>query len=300
MNHKFNCKKSRVYMLIGLCVVLTLQSCMSLNTIFTWADTYISWEVDSYFDLSSEQSEWVDQHLDLLLQEYRLNEIPRYIEFLSELKLKSREQLDENDMIWFGDRINSFNANIATILANDVVRFLSGITIQQIHYLDTKLKEENQSWLEERRKRAERSEKEKLDAVFERTETWIGELTEKQKIEIANTYKFDGESYKTWYRRRVQSQQHFLSILKKQLPENELKAKLLDLYLNSENYYTDEYKEYRRERNERTQKVVFLLSRTATETQRDFFEKKLDEYASQLNEIAADKRPVRVRLIGID
>lgn len=274
-----------VTLFIGTFVLITTQSCTSLTTYFNWADTYISWELDSYFDLTSEQNDHVDQRLDVLLDQYRLQEVPKYIAFLEEVERRTQGNLSAGDVDWFWDRLTQFNVNIAHLLKEDTVFFILSLNPGQIPHLEEQLAEANEEWLEEREEALKRTNEERLDKIYQNIEKWLGSVTDQQKEQIVAMGPPENVGFKYWQESRFRSQQKFLRIVKSVSSKPELESSLLDWYLNAKRDYSEEHKAYLQKRDQRTIQLVLILSQTATEDQKKFFHNKVKDYINQLNEI---------------
>ncbi len=266
-----------------LLLVFLVQSCVSLNTLYGWIDTYIKWEVDSFFDVTAEQEAFMDRQLKALIDSHKTDEMPKYISFLQEIKSRLQRKVEFADIDWFRDSLRQYNANIAHILADDVAEFLSGISENQVVYLREQLVEDNESWLEEHNSKGNRFEK-----THERVENWIGDLTDEQKERIAEIYKSNIRQHELRYRRRLTSQKRFMEALEGRSNKRELKANLLAWYLKPEQYYSQEYQQTNKISMARTTEMVLMLDQTATPEQREHINRKLDDYIAQLQAILAD------------
>ncbi len=272
-------------LILGLVLIVGAQGCTSLNNIYYWADTYLAWQIDDFFDLTNEQEAFVDKGLDRFFLTYKYQEIPKYIEFLQDAKSRSNRQLTEADLVWFWDSLRQFNENIANLLAEDVSLFLASLEQNQIPYLQSKLNESNQDWKEEREKRLERTVEERLERRYERIEEWVGPLSKNQKDQIVEMYPMTGDEDDFRYTRRLSSQQRFLNIIESVNERQALRTRLLDWYLKPEQYYSKAYQTYTESRNQRSVKLILMLDKTATKQQRQFFQDKLDEYIEELQRI---------------
>lgn len=268
--------------------VLSIQACVSFKTWYYWADTYISWEVDRFFNLSSEQEEFVDKQLDIILTKHRQQEIPKYIAFLKEIKNRLNRQVVEEDVIWFRQSLKEFYANIAHLLADDAAELLSNISLKQINHLEGELAEENEEWLAEHGEDNEdegRQEK-RLERVYDRVEDWLGEITIEQEQKIKDLYSSSPGRNQVWFERRVASQKRFVAFLHQAKQKKELKEQLFDWYIHPEKHYEEDYKQLNKRWETRTIKVALILEETDTPDQRKYLKAKLDETIAQLNDLA--------------
>ncbi|MBU2514241.1 hypothetical protein KJ966_23135 [bacterium] len=281
---KTNYLRKLKWIIAILTSVFLVQSCFSFKTWYGWLDTYISWQVDEYFDITSEQKDFMSLRLRVLLDSHKNNEIPKYIAFLQEIKSRLERDVVVEDIDWFRNSIWQFNNNLANILVDDVTEFLSGISDDQLVYLKEKLVEENRSWLEEHDSE-EQSKEDRLESTYGRVEEWIGELTTEQKEKIEQMYQPNTRGHELRYQRRLTSQQRFFETMEARFNRETLKAGLLDWYLKPEEYYPEEYKQANRIFASRTDEMILMLSRTAIPEQRKYANRKLDDYIAQLEAI---------------
>ena len=73
-------KTMRLFLILLL--VTTLVSCSANRLLYNRADTFIRWAADDYVTLDREQQAAFDQRLDAFLAWHRIEELPRYREFI--------------------------------------------------------------------------------------------------------------------------------------------------------------------------------------------------------------------------
>lgn len=268
--------------------MLLLQSCFSIKTWFNWLDTYLKWQIDDLFDITSEQETFVSKRLKDLLAIYKANEVPKYIVFLKETKTRLEREVRAEDVNWFYQSIREFNTTIATILSEDAAEFLSGVSSDQIVHLQKQLAESNESWMEKYGFKDEQSLQDRQKRIYERVEEWVGKLTEEQRKKIDQLYQPNLEEIALRYQHRLESQQRFIELLTFRSNKSELKAALLDWYLNSEQHYSKQHRQQNQKRLERTTRLVLMLDKTATRKQRTHINTKLDDYIAQLESVLND------------
>ncbi len=268
-----------------LIAVLMAQSCLSIKTWFFWADTYLAREIDRLFEMTSEQEDFIDRHLDEILLLYRQVEFPKYILFLRETKERVERPVKESDIKWFRSSLGQFYDNIGAILADDAAAFLSSLDDAQITHLENELVTENESWAKDS---GINDEEERREKRFESIENWLGDLTTEQKTRIITLYKTSGNLYEFRYKRRLASQQRFLMIIKNRPEKADLKRQLLEWYMNYNENHSVEYREYTAMREKQTQELILILDEIATKDQREFLNRKLDAYIIQLEDLVKE------------
>ncbi len=275
----------RKWWFLLILIVFTTQSCFSFKTLYTWADTYFSNEIDNWFDMNADQEEFVDRQLDEIFKQHRQIEVPKYAEFLKEVNLRLDRQITVNDIEWFRTRLKQFNTNIAFLLAEDTATFLHSLEDSQVVYLENKMAEENEEWQEEHVTASEGDRQERMEERLDRFKNWIGDLTREQENYIISLYPPQDKFHQVRFLHRLQYQQRFLKLIKSRLDQKRLKEQLLEWYLNPEQFYSGEYQQLIRDSRLRTQKIVLFLDRTATQEQRQHLKSKIEEYIIQVEEL---------------
>lgn len=270
---------------IFLCCLLVLQSCVSIRFFYNLAEDYISWEVDRFLDLTSEQEDDVDEQLALIINKHRRDEIPKYIAFLRETKSRLGRDINPSDIDWFLTTIDTFYINLSHLFADAATDLLISLSPSQIKHLEAELIEDNKEWLEELKERSEAPPEERLDQIYETIEEWLGSVTEIQQQKIRELYKKRTDSSQIRYQFRLNRQSRFLTIIKTSTSKTLMKATLLDWVRNPEADYPDKYKHFNHLWRSRLYSLVDLLEETDTPKQRSYLINEVDDYLSQLQKL---------------
>ena len=67
--------------LFGLLIFL-LAGCSTTKLVYDYGDKYLLWQLDSYFDLSNKQEEWLEERIKLHMEWHRSQELLSYKIFL--------------------------------------------------------------------------------------------------------------------------------------------------------------------------------------------------------------------------
>ena len=97
-----------------------------------------SWQVDSYFDLTNQQEEWIEERISLHLDWHRNKELPRYRKFLIEVKNRARDGLTMSELDEGYARLDQKRVRTLERLIPDTATFLAGVRPEQIDYLEKK------------------------------------------------------------------------------------------------------------------------------------------------------------------
>jgi len=216
-------KLPKIILFLGL--LFFIAGCSSAKLFYSYGDSIASWQLDSYFDLTNEQEEWVEERIRLQLEWHLNEELPRYRRFLLDIQKSAKDGLTMSELdegfYRFGTKVD----RIFERLIPDAVLFLSEISPEQINNLELVMDEEN----EEMMKRMENQQEliqERHENFWEQMEDWFGEFSISQREQIT-------ELQTKWFtespdpspermERRRKSQLQFLALLRSVPEKKEL------------------------------------------------------------------------------
>jgi hypothetical protein len=216
-------KLPKIILFLGL--LFFIAGCSSAKLFYSYGDSIASWQLDSYFDLTNEQEEWVEERMRLHLEWHRNEELPRYRRFLLDIQKSAKDGLTMSELdegfYRFGTKVD----RIFERLIPDAVLFLSEISPEQINNLELVMDEEN----EEMMKRMENQQEliqERHENFWDQMEDWFGEFSISQREQIT-------ELQTKWFtespdpspermERRRKSQLQFLALLRSVPEKKEL------------------------------------------------------------------------------
>ena len=216
-------KLPKIILFLGL--LFFIAGCSSAKLFYSYGDSIVSWQLDSYFDLTNEQEEWVEERMRLHLEWHHNEELPRYRRFLLDIQKSAKDGLTMSELdegfYRFGTKVD----RIFERLIPDAVLFLSEISPEQINNLELVMDEEN----EEMMKRMENQQEliqERHENFWDQMEDWFGEFSISQREQIT-------ELQTKWFtespdpspermKRRRKSQLQFLALLRSVPEKKEL------------------------------------------------------------------------------
>lgn len=216
-------KLPKIILFLGL--LFFIAGCSSAKLFYSYGDSIVSWQLDSYFDLTNEQEEWVEERMRLHLEWHHNEELPRYRRFLLDIQKSAKDGLTMSELdegfYRFGTKVD----RIFERLIPDAVLFLSEISPEQINNLELVMDEEN----EEMMKRMENQQEliqERHENFWDQMEDWFGEFSISQREQIT-------ELQTKWFtespdpspermERRRKSQLQFLALLRSVPEKKEL------------------------------------------------------------------------------
>ena len=263
--------------LITILLIPLVSSCL-MKLAYNHADTLLSWELDNYFDLTTQQKHFVQQRFRHFIVWHRKHEIDKYIGFLMQTKDDISNGLTAKDVDWFFTSLNEFKISLGEELADDAAGFLSTVTPDQITYLKGELKEINEK-LEQRVKLTpeERLEK-RSDEIIGGLEKWTGPLWDSQKKRIA---VFTGEIPDVtakWLVYRRFRQHQFIEIIKTNNNSADLKDKIYRWFVTPMPLTFDEHQE-------KVKWMILQVYQLLTTQQRARFASEIQDLIDDLREI---------------
>lgn len=261
-------------MLLILSVVLGLGGCSTRLT-YNYADWLIFWKVDDYVELNSKQQQILEKKVDELLTWHRQNELPYYVELLTQLKI-----IVINKQVTaikpFSQQLTTIWPRLAQKVAPELIDALSQLSLSQRQQLLLNIKQEQQQnhrkWIEEEKQGWQQN----YDESEQRIEDLIGEL---MPVQIKQLQRFEQQRPPT-VSYRIQSQKTWLtefsnSILQQpKMDITRLNALLTDL----SSYRSSEHQELMNKmRQQQLSKFSYLLE-SITEEQQQTLIKTIDNY----------------------
>ncbi|MEC7539772.1 MAG: DUF6279 family lipoprotein [SAR324 cluster bacterium] len=239
---------------------------------YDFAPTYTKWELDSYFDLTDEQEEWVEVRLEQHFNWHREVELEHYITFLREVQRRGGDGLTLQEIKEGNERINDFFFKITDRLMDDTTGFLYNLEPRQLIFLEEKLADSNREREESRSESREERIKERFEEFMESMEEWFGDFNEQQVSQLKDMHQGWNEKRtdpsQDWDHRRKLRQQAFLNFLKSNPTQNEIRSWLTHWYRNWSIPGDLEAERRRKVRIERNMQRILQVDSILTEVQR--------------------------------
>ena len=81
-----------IYLLYFIFLFL-IAGCNTGKLFYEYGDTVVSWQLDNYFELTTQQEEWIEERMRVHLDWHRKQELPRYRDFLIEVQNRAGDGL---------------------------------------------------------------------------------------------------------------------------------------------------------------------------------------------------------------
>ena len=202
--------------IFGLLLFL-LAGCSTTKLVYDYGDKYLLWQLDSYFDLSNKQEEWLEERIKFHLEWHRSQELRSYKKFLIDIQNRAKNGLTMEELDEGFSRYEAKQQRLFERLIPDTALFLKSLSSEQINNLESKMLEENEEMTEKNENRSELIQ-ERRENFLEQMEEWFGEFSPDQMIQInewqVNWFAESTSPFEERMKYRIKSQTQILALLR--------------------------------------------------------------------------------------
>jgi hypothetical protein len=209
-------------MYLILVAPLLLAGCSSTKLAYRYADWGIVWWVDDYIPLTGEQEAQLEQDIIELRDWHCSSELPRYSQWLSELKQDVRSSdLDQATVSYHQEQLFSFFPPLADRAKPLATGLLSSLSDDQVRQLENNMAE-SQAELEQEflADDPEQTRQARAARTTERVEGWLGRLDDNQRELVEQWSDNRGRQTEIWLEGRKNWQQALLDTLEHRQDED--------------------------------------------------------------------------------
>ncbi len=229
---------------IALLGLALLAGCSSTKMAYRYADWGIVWWVDDYIPMTAEQESRLEQDIRGLRQWHCATELPRYSEWLAQLKSDVRSgDLSQSTVTHHQEQLLSFFSPLMERARPAATRLLSSLSDEQGQQLASNM-EESQKELEDEllADNPEQTREARAERTVERVERWLGSLNDRQRDTVNAWSEGRGQQTKIWLEGRRNWQQALIDTLE---------TRDSDDFSDRVHYLMSNYEEVRGERYQR-------------------------------------------------
>jgi hypothetical protein len=169
-------------LLIGLMAGM-LISCMP-TFLYRHADRLVLWKIDEYVDLTADQKVFVRTRLKDLLAQHRKGALPVYERFLMQIKERSADGLDRQEVDWMFSTYEQLRADLFGRIVPDGAVLVSSLTDQQVRYMEHMFqRDQEKAWRKLKEDRDARLSR-RASTTLDWMKDWFGPWTKDQQQRI--------------------------------------------------------------------------------------------------------------------
>ena len=198
-------------------LLFIITACTTTKFVYDYGDKFVSWQLDSYFELNDEQEDFVEERMKIHLEWHRAEELPRYKRFLTDIQSRGEDGLTMSELDDGFSRFEAKQRRTFERLIPDAAFFLTKLSAEQINTLERILADENEEMLEKVENRHELIQ-ERREEFLEEMEDWFGEFDPVQLVQInkwqTEWYTESSEPIERRMEYRLKSQTQILALLR--------------------------------------------------------------------------------------
>jgi len=275
--------------LSALFIILFFISCSMMKLGYNNADWLLTWRIDDYFDLSSEQEDFVEERLEEHLLWHRNTELPRYSEIIDEMIYRVDRGITGEDYEWAITQFQDVYQKTILQIIPDATTLLMNLEQEQIIFYEDKIAERYNKPRDVPERTEEEQKQRRGKRTIDRMEEWFGELSEQQKdeiIKLSSTLPRRNHFYREDRKRR---HYEFIALLKSNLTEDEFAEKLKIHFTDFDRGRSDEYKEVNTIYNEAAKNMAVEISKILTQEQKEYAFERIRSYQIDFRELATSE-----------
>jgi uncharacterized protein DUF6279 len=268
--------------------LLVLLAGCSLPQAYRYADWIILWELDHYFDLTSEQRHDLSLRLAPLLARHRHEAIPQYETFLVQIRQRVERGLTSQDIDWTYATYDRLRADLFDRLVADGGVFLASVDPSQVRTFEAALEKDN----DKAARLVQAPKQERLDRRAQDTidwlEDWLGSLSKDQEAQIRTWSLALPDTQQVWLAYRQQRQQKLLALLHQPRTPERVAQELRAILVYQDQTAPQAYQDAVHRMRAAVKTMALAIDQRVTADQRHRAVTKLQRLIDQLHDLHAD------------
>lgn len=242
--------------------------------------------IDSFFDLTSTQENYLQTRIAVHHQWHRTTQLKLYLADLRNLRGRFSANLTNKDLDWLTARLTRHRNALFSQVIPDLVVVLQTLSEEQIGHLEKKLATENIELAQKLARPLAVRQEEEFATVIKHAEDWAGNLSAEQKQEMRVHYMSLPDSVGDWLRYREDQQRVFVNLLRSK-PDHATLVKDLEgrMLYQERNVPTRFRASFTRTMN-LIREMILTADSLLTPQQRKHVIGKADEYIQLIGEMA--------------
>jgi uncharacterized protein DUF6279 len=268
-------------------LLLLLAGCSILSA-YRYADWLILWEVDHYFDLTSDQRRDLAQRLTPLLARHRHEAIPQYESFLLQVRQRVERGLTSQDVDWVYASYDRLRADLFDRLVADGGVFLASIDSRQVRTFEEALQKDNEKALRLVQAPASERLKKRAHDTIDWLEDWLGSLSKDQEAKIREWSLALPDTQQASVAYRLQRQQELLTLLRQPRTPERVAQELRTILVYPDQHAPQAYQDAVGQMRAAVKTMALAIDQFLTADQRHHAVSKLQRLIDQLHDLQAE------------
>jgi hypothetical protein len=279
----------RLRPLLTVLLLAPLLAGCGVKFLYGNVDRIVVWQTEDYVDLDRAQRDWLRQRVRVHRHWHRIEQLPEWAALLRRFDLEIRDGIDGARLDVYYRTAEAWGEAIVEEMLPTASGLLLDLDADQVAELPGRLAEANAELNEDYAGRPPDEQRavwreEMRDGMSD----WIGDLTAGQEllVDAASTEVVPDNGDWIGYRERWQAA--LMDLLTRRDDVDAFRAAFRTLALERERWYTPEYTETRANNERVYREFTLALLDSLSEDQLDRLSRRIDDIATDFEELAAD------------
>jgi Family of unknown function (DUF6279) len=268
--------------------LLVLLAGCSLIHAYRYADWIILWQVDHYFNLTSEQRHDLTLRLTPLLARHRHEAIPQYEASLVQIRQRLARRLISQDIDWVYTTYDQLRADLFDRLVADGGIFLASVDPSQVRTLEAALQNDHDNAARLVQAPAPERLKKRTHATIDGLEDWLGFLSNDQRAQIREWSLALPDTQQVRVAYREQRQQELLALLHQPRTPERVAGELRAMLVYPDQTAPQAYRDADRQMRAAVKTMALAIDQRLSADQRHHAVTKLQQLIDQLHDLQAE------------
>jgi hypothetical protein len=284
----------RVRMLFLIVLLALSAGCSTIRFTYNHGDTLLYWWLNAYLDLDSDQSDWVKQDIDNLLQWHRKTQLKDYAGLLSKFQRQLMGNPTQADLLSDYRDVKARTELLAFKALPELADLARSVKPDQIEQIEKKFRKNNDDF----RKKfmsgdLENQHKARFKKSMDQFELWFGHFSSEQEAILRKASDARPLDNDVWLEERMLRQKKILAFLHKvqqeKLNKEQTMAQLHNLLRDMfDRFEAPERKAFFDTYVDNTSKYIMTAIRIATPAQKAHAQKRMQGWIEDFNTLATE------------
>ena len=266
-------------------LLVLLAGCSFTFLAYSYADRIILWELDHYFDLTSDQRNDLGLRLKSLLARHRHEAIPQYEAGLVQIRQRFEQGLTGQDIDWVYATYDRLRVDLFNRLVADGGVFLASVDSHQVRTLEEALKKDNDKAMRLVQAPAPERLRKRAQATIDELEDWLGSLSKDQQAQIREWSLALPDTQNILVAYRQQRQQELLAILHEPRTPERAARELRAILVYPDQTAPQAYQDAVHQMRAAVKTMALAIDQRLTADQRRHAVTKLQRFTDQLHDL---------------
>ncbi len=275
---------SRSFLALALCAA-SLTACSSIKIAYNYAPNYLSYRLNNYFNLDSQQQQLLDVELVDFTNWHSSTALPQYSQTLQRwsARLDEKKSFTPEEVVVMYQQVQDAILELSLQAAKQLAPIAVTLKTSQTNQMRSRFESDNKDYADDYLKNptSASTRKKHHSRMLKRYEDWLGSLTDQQKTNLTQLADRRAVTFSLWAKERELRQAALLETLNAQREKDPAQAEAaLALYAKSLSDYRNpnligQQDSLRRDWAQTTAEILNSL----TPTQTRYLKTKLRDYA---------------------